>query len=73
MICANFSSTLVNTLSTNDRVSHETQNDFKNVSNKNVNKTQVVLSVNLQHFYTAYMYTAAAMFFTEILITNRCH
>ena len=50
MICANFSSTLVNTLSTNDRVSHETQNDFKNVSSKKVNKTQVVLSVNLQHF-----------------------
>ena len=71
MICANFSSTLVNTLSTNDRVSHETQNDFKNVSSKKVNKTQVVLSVNLQHFYTAY--TAAGVFFTEILITNRCH
>ena len=58
---------------TNDRVSYETQNDFKNVSNKKVNKTQVVLSVNLQHFYTANMYTAVRMFFTEILITNRCH
>ena len=58
---------------TNDRVSYEMQNDFKNVSNKKVNKTQVVLSVNLQHFYTANMYTAAGMFFTEILITNRCH
>ena len=31
---------------TNDRVSHETQNDFKNVTNKKVNKKQVVLSLN---------------------------
>ena len=38
-----------NTL-TNDWVSHKTQNDFKNVSNNKLNKAQVVLSVNLQHF-----------------------